>query len=243
MKPYNIDMHIHTCLSACGDWGMSPRAVVEKCKEIGLDLIAISDHNSMENAEAAMRVGKRIGLSVLPGMEVCSREEVHILAIFDDLEQAQIMQEYVYKHLPGTNRPEFFGDQVVANEYDEVIHENSRLLNGATTLGISEIVDKTHGLGGLSIASHVDRPLYGLMNQLGFIPPDLPLDGVEVSYRMSIREAREKYPSIGDRACVTASDAHYLSDLGRARTIVMMKEPTFEEIRLTLQGKDGRRIL
>ncbi|QTA87405.1 PHP domain-containing protein [Desulfonema magnum] len=243
MNYYKADMHIHTCLSPCAEWEMSPRGVVERSRKKQLDIIAICDHNSMENAEAAMRVGKDIGVNVLPGMEICSKEEVHILAIFENSNLARDMQEYVYAHLPGENQPEFFGSQVVANENDEVLAENQRLLIGATTLGVREIVEHTHLLGGLSIASHVDRPAFGMISQLGFIPPDLPLDGVEVSYRMSPKEARKKIPGIRDLPCVTSSDAHYPDDIGKAMTVFMMNAASFKEIRLALKGDGGRGIL
>ncbi|MCP4107566.1 MAG: PHP domain-containing protein [Desulfobacteraceae bacterium] len=236
------DLHVHTCLSPCAELDMSPRGVVEKSREKGLDIIAVCDHNSMENAEAAIRAGKKAGVHVLPGMEVCSKEEIHILAIFEELEQARAMQEYVYAHLPGTNRPEFFGNQVVANENDEVVGENSRLLIGASTLKLHEIVDKTHFFGGLGIASHVDRPAFGLISQLGFIPPDLPLDGIEVSWRMSPGEAREKIPGIGNLPCITSSDAHFPEDIGKSHTVFIIKAPVLDEIRLALQGKHGREV-
>ncbi|MDM8524126.1 PHP-associated domain-containing protein [Desulfococcaceae bacterium HSG8] len=243
LKQYHTDLHIHTCLSPCGDWEMSPRGVVEMSRDKGLDIIAVCDHNSMENAEAAMRVGEKTGVCVFPGMEICSREEAHILAIFSDPERARAMQEYVYDHLPGENRSEYFGNQIIANEYDEVLGENDRLLIGATTLAIHEIVEKTHALGGLSIASHVDRPAFGIISQLGFIPPDLPLDGVEISYRIPPEDWQEKVPGIGDFPCITSSDAHYPDDIGRARTVFLIDTPSPEEIRLALQGAKGREIV
>jgi PHP family Zn ribbon phosphoesterase len=239
---FKADLHIHTCLSPCAEWEMTPKAIIAKSREQGIDIIAICDHNSAENTAAAMRAGKKSGVCVLPGMEICSKEEVHILAIFESPEHALAMQTYIYAHLPGKNRPEYFGHQIVVNEDDEVIEENSRMLIGATTLGIREIVDKTHEMQGISIASHVDRPAFGIISQLGFIPPDLPLDAVEVSFRMSVRDAREKIAGIRDLPCITSSDAHYPDDIGKIRTIFEIKAPSFEEIRLALQGSGGRRV-
>ncbi len=237
------DLHIHTCLSPCGDWEMSPRAVVEKSREKGLDIIAICDHNCAENAAVAMRLGEKMGICVLPGMEICTKEEVHILALFADMTAVMAMQEYVLAHLPGTNRPDYFGYQIIADENDEVIGENDRMLIGATTLSIEKIVEKTHQVGGLSIAAHVDRQAFGIISQLGFIPPDLPLDGVEVSFRIPLREARKKIPGISHLPCVTSSDAHFPQDIGRAKTEMIMDTPCFEEIRLALQDRDGRSIV
>jgi PHP family Zn ribbon phosphoesterase len=222
---------------------MSPKKIIQKSLDARLDLIALCDHNSAENAGATMREGNKQGVQVLPGLEICSREEVHILALFDELDPTLEMQTYVYDNLPGENNTKVFGFQVVANEEDEVIGENPRLLIGATRLSLHDIVDKTHGLGGINISCHVDRPGYGIINQLGFIPDDLNLDGLEVSYRIKLAEAAQSIPGIGNFSCVTASDAHYLNDIGRACTVFELAEPSLAEIRLALAGKDGRRIL
>ncbi len=243
LRAFKVDLHIHTCLSPCADWEMGPRDVVRRSREAGLDLIAVCDHNSSENAGAAMREGERAGVAVLPGMEVCSREEVHILALFDVLDQALAMQAFVYAGLPGENQPELFGYQVVANEDNEVLGENPRLLIGATAYGLEEIVHRTHALGGLSISCHVDRPVNGIINQLGFIPPDLGLDGVEVSYRVPLAQARERCPMIGALPCITSSDAHFLKDIGRAATLLRLAAPSLREIGRALRAESGRGVL
>ena len=242
MRYYSADLHIHTCLSPCSDWEMSPKKIVAKSIDKQLDIIAICDHNSAENVQVAIRLGEKLGLCVLPGMEICSREEVHILGLFSTVEQARAMQEYVYAHLPGENQTELFGYQVIVNEKDEVHGEVSRLLIGATRLSLQDIVVKIHNLGGLSIASHVDRPSFGIIGQLGFIPADLLLDGVEVSYRVPLNEARQKVPGLMNFPCISSSDAHFPDDIGKAKTVFALATPTFEEIRLALKGKNGRRI-
>ena len=243
LKRFKADLHIHSCLSPCSDWSMSPKKIVQQSLEVGLDLIALCDHNSAENTGATMREGNRQGVKVLPGMEICSKEEVHILALFDELEPALEMQAYVYANLPGENNTEVFGFQVIANEQDEVIGENPRLLIGATRLGLHDIVKQTHALGGINISCHVDRPAYGIINQLGFIPEDLNLDGLEVSARIKLAEAAQTIPGIGNFPCVTASDAHYPNDIGKVCTVFQLAEPTLAEIRLALAKKNGRRIL
>ena len=243
LKEFKADLHIHTCLSPCGDWDMSPRGIVQRGLEAGLDLIAVCDHNSGENAGAVMREGRRRGLAALPGMEICSREEVHILALFETLEQVLAMQEFVYAGLAGKNQPEVFGYQIVANEENEVLGENPRLLISATCYSLADIVRHTHAWGGLSVSCHVDRPANGIINQLGFIPPDLELDGVEVSYRIPLGRARETLPAIGAFPCITSSDAHYLEDIGRAYCVLHMAAPTFDELSLALKGQQGRRIV
>jgi predicted metal-dependent phosphoesterase TrpH len=243
LKKFKTDMHIHSCLSPCGDWEMSPKRIVQQSLEVGLDLIAICDHNTAENAGVAMCEGEKRGVHVLPGMEVCSKEEVHTLALFEKLTQALEMQEYVYANLPGENNPDVFGCQVVANENDEVLGENPRLLIGATRLGLHGIVEKTHELGGLCLCSHVDRPAYGIINQLGFIPADLALDGVEVSRHVKLADAPKTVAGIEKFGCITTSDAHFLDDIGKVWTVFQMAEPTIEEIRKSLLQQEGRRIL
>ena len=243
LKEFKADLHIHTCLSPCGDWDMSPRGIIQRSLEAGLDLIAVCDHNSGENAGAVMREGRRRGLAALPGMEICSREEVHILALFETLEPVLAMQAFVYSGLAGNNQPEVFGYQIVANEENEVLGENPRLLIGATRYSLADIVGHTHGLGGLSVSCHVDRPANGIIQQLGFIPAGLDLDGVEVSYRLSPAAARTAFPAIGPLPCVTSSDAHGLAEIGRARTVLRMAAPTLGEIGWALRGLHGRMVL
>jgi predicted metal-dependent phosphoesterase TrpH len=243
LKRYAADLHIHTCLSPCADWEMSPQKIVSASLRAGLDLIAVCDHNSAENAGAVMRQGSRFGLRVLPGMEICSREEVHLLAIFEDLDSALEMQIAVYANLDGQNNPDVFGCQVVANENDQVLEENTRLLIGATRLNVQEISQQAHHLHGLCLAAHVDRQAFGIMAQLGFIPKDLALDAVEVTYRLPLPEARQRLAGIGDLPAVTSSDAHYLQDIGRACTVFEIAEPCLAEIRLALNGLNGRKIV
>lgn len=243
LKHYKADLHIHSCLSPCSDWDMSPRKIVKKSLERQLDLIAICDHNTAENTAATLREGTRQGIVVLPGMEICSREEVHLVTLFNEIEDALKMQELIYDHLPGKNQPDIFGHQVIADEHDQVLGENARLLIGATQLSLLDIVEKAHQLGGICISSHVDRPSYSLIGQLGFIPDDLHLDAVEVSYRIPLDKAATEVPGIKDYPCVTASDAHFLKDIGKVWTEFVLAAPTLEEIRMALAGAKRRRIL
>jgi predicted metal-dependent phosphoesterase TrpH len=243
LKRYSADLHIHTCLSPCADWEMSPQKIVSASLQAGLDLIAVCDHNSAENAAAVMHQGAKFGLRVLPGMEICSREEVHLLALFEDLDSALEMQIAVYANLDGRNNPEVFGCQVVANENDQVLEENTHLLIGATRLSVQEISQETHHLHGLCLAAHADRQAFGIIAQLGFIPQDLALDAVEVTYRFPLRDANQRLAGIRDLPVVTSSDAHYLQDIGRAYTVFEIAEPCLAEIRLALNGLDGRKIV
>lgn len=243
LEDYRADLHIHSCLSPCGDWEMSPKKIVQQSITRGLDIIALCDHNSIENAAAAMQEGKRRGLAVLPGMEICSREEVHLLAIFDRISDAESMQALVYDHLPGINQSEIFGHQVVADAEDMVVCENEHLLIGATGLGLHELVRQTHNRGGLSITSHIDRQAYSIIGQLGFIPDDLDIDAVEISARTDRKTAASTYAGLDRFELIASSDAHYLKDIGQASTVFRLAEPTLAEIRLALRNEGGRKII
>jgi PHP family Zn ribbon phosphoesterase len=222
---------------------MSPKNIVQKSLEQQLDLIAVCDHNTAENVAATLREGTRQGIAVLPGMEICSKEEVHLVTLFKAMEDTLKMQEYVYAHLPGKNQAEVFGHQVIADEHDQVLGENPRLLIGATQLSLLDIVEEAHHLGGICISSHVDRPSYSLIGQLGFIPKDLHLDAVEVSYRVPLEKAPTEVVGINDYPCVTFSDAHFLHDIGKVWTEFVLAAPNLNEIRLALTNTDGRKIV
>jgi 3',5'-nucleoside bisphosphate phosphatase len=242
MKNFKGDLHIHTCLSPCADLSMSPLTIVKESLQKGLNFIAVCDHNSAENAGAVARAGARLGLHVLPGIEINSREEIHSLAIFDSEEQAVVMQRIIYEHLYGTNSPEVFGEQVVANEVDEVEGFNDRMLIGSTQMSIEAIVDEVHRLGGISIASHVDRPSYSILSQLGFIPPELELDAVEISYRSDRKVFASSIGTLRGLPIVTSSDAHSPEDIGRCSISFLMEAPCVDEIRLALREESGRRV-
>jgi predicted metal-dependent phosphoesterase TrpH len=165
---------------------MVPTAIIQKAKQMGLDIIGICDHNSAENVSAVLQAGRRQNLPIIPGMEITSREEVHILGLFQDQDQLQCMQDLVYDNLPGENDEDVFGSQTVVDQYDNALGSTAKLLIGATSFTLEQTVNAIHDCGGLAIASHIDRERFGLVGQLGFIPDGLPLDAVEVSPRSSV---------------------------------------------------------
>ena len=241
LRSFKADLHIHTCLSPCAEVRMSPARIAKQAKACGIEILGITDHNSAENIPAALESARRLGLHVLPGMEVTSVEEVHILALFDTGEADRQLQQTVYAHLPGENDEETFGMQVIANADDEVLGFNQRLLIGATTLGVDEIVQRIGELGGLAVAAHIDRPSFSLLGQLGFIPQDLSLDALEISSAISYQDAMRRYaPSL---PMLQSSDAHKEEDIGHSCTEFLMETVSIAEIRMALQGTDGRTIL
>ena len=214
---------------------------MEKAKEKKLDIIAICDHNSAENVEAAMAVGLKTGITVLPGMEVQSVEEVHIIALFKNLNSVISLQDTVFSNISSEkNDAGFFGEQIIANEFDEVEGYNTKLLIGATQLSLDRVVNRIHELEGLAIAAHVNRETYSIIGQLGFIPENLNLDALEISSNINLETAIKKFPEIEGFPVVTSSDAHYLHDIGKAYTTFMIEKPAFDEIKMALEKKGGR---
>jgi len=222
---------------------MSPRGVVQTAVEKGLDLIGVCDHNSAENVLAAKRAGQAAGLMVLGGMEVTTAEEAHILAFFDRDDDLLAFQELVYGRLSGKNDEKRFGQQVIADEEDGVTGFCDRLLIGATTLPVEQVVAAARAATGesLVIAAHVDRDVFSLIGQLGFIPPHLGLDAVEVSRHMTIEAARKQFADCSSYPVITSSDAHCPEDIGARAMYLSIEEATVGEIKKALQNRDGRK--
>jgi PHP family Zn ribbon phosphoesterase len=243
IREFRCDFHVHTCLSPCADLDMYPRAVVSMSLARRLDIIAICDHNSSENVQYVIKCAEGTGLTVLPGMEITSSEEVHILALFDKLENLTPLQDLVYRHLPGKNDEDIFGCQAIVNEHDEVEGLSERLLIGATTLPLQQIVSDIRRFGGLAIAAHIDRESFGILGQLGFIPEGLALDALEISRRTGLSEARRRWPELAQSAFVESSDSHIITDIGKGITRAFMEEATTAELRMAFEKKNGRYIL
>lgn len=242
IRPYRCDLHLHTCLSPCAELDMHPRALIDKCIENKLDIVAITDHNASENVIYCIRAAAGKPLRVLPGMEVSSREEVHILALFETIEALALFQEFVYARLPGENREEIFGCQAIVNENGEVEGFNPRLLIGATEWSLGEVIQAIHDRQGLAIASHINRESFSVIGQLGFIDPAMPFDALEVTGDLGISGARRHHPDWFSRAVITSSDAHFLRDVGKGATLFHLNTPEVEELRRAFQGREGRMI-
>ncbi|MBI5740962.1 MAG: PHP domain-containing protein [Nitrospirae bacterium] len=240
---YKADLHIHTCLSPCAELEMTPSDIVGTALEKGINLIAITDHNSAENVPAARKASANTDVTVLAGMEISSAEEAHILALFNDVESVMKLQDIVYKNLlPGGNDEKLFGEQIVVNENNEVLGFNNRLLIGATTLPAQDIVDTIRSLGGLAVASHIDRETFGIISQLGFIPERLKFDALEISPNTGREQAEFIFSEYKSFAWVTSSDAHVIKDIGRRTVNFFMKGPTIEEMALAFRNMEGRRL-
>jgi len=242
VKRFCIDLHIHTCLSPCGELEMTPDSVVKKCIEKKIDVIAVCDHNSAENVKWIQKAALNSELIVLPGMEITTSEEVHILALFDSIDKVMNLQDYIYSNLlPGENDNDLFGMQVVANEKNEVEKIVHKLLIGGTTISLNKAIKKIHSLNGLAIPAHIDRESFSIIAQLGFIPDDMNADAVEVSYRADVDEIL-KIPGVKRFPIIRSSDAHQLSEIGRVTTVIYIENVSVDEFKMAFSNEKGRRL-
>jgi len=243
LRHFRADLHIHSCLSPCGELSNYPRKIVERALAAGLRIIAICDHNSAENARAVVRAARGTGLAVFPGMELTSEEEVHTLGLFPTMNHLLPLQERVFRGLPKLPaRKRLTQDQVIVNENDEVLGFSPHSLFAATRLSVHEIVTGIHQCGGLAVASHIDRGAFSIFSQLGFIPDDLDFDALEVSPLMTIAEARAAFKPPAHFPLVRFSDAHQPAEIGQAATDLILAGPAFAEVRMAFDGRNGRRI-
>lgn len=242
MQTFFADLHIHTVLSPCGDLLMTPQNIIDRALEIGLDIIAITDHNSAKNVVTAVELAADTELTIIPGMEVETKEEVHLVCLFPSLDKILKWQGIVEKDLPEIeNNEEAFGPQLITDLEDEYIKKESKLLLQATTLSVEEVVSKVRDLAGIVIPAHVDKNNYSLIYNLGFINPDLDISGVEISKNMSKEDAQMEFEQLNNYSLLSNSDAHYLDDLKKSMKLYL-EEATFQELKLAINGEKGRKI-
>ncbi len=225
------DLHIHTALSPCADKSMTPNNIVNMALLKELDVIAVTDHNSAENAGAVLKCAEGTKLTVIPGMELETMEEVHVICLFPDLKASLSMQKVVYDSLPRLpNREDIFGAQFVMDEHDEVVGKIDRMLITASGLSIEEVLRYVGDLGGVAIPAHIDRQSYSIISNLGMVPAHLNIKFLEVSRSFDLEKDRKAFPGVGDYQLVKSSDAHMLGDILEREFFLELKEISSSEI-------------
>lgn len=203
------DLHIHSCLSPCGDALMTPNNIVGMAFIKQLDAIAVCDHNSARNLPAIAQVAGMMGVVLLPGLELTTREEAHLLAYFARVEDALAFSDEVKAHLPPIpNNPKFFGEQQIMNAQDEVIGIEDRLLISALDLPFEACAALIHEHGGLCVPAHINRGSSGVLNALGFLPEHARYDALEIA-----RSAPPPCVDVSGYRILHSSDAHYLENI------------------------------
>ena len=215
---------------------MSPRNIVERAREVGLDIIAITDHNIVANGLYAQIAAHGTGVLVLFGMELQTLEELHLLIVLPDRETAMELQALVYSRLPDMkNDPEYFGDQVVVDEEDNIVRFEERLLLNSSNISLNEAVSWVKARGGLVIPSHIDSPTFSIISQLGYVPAEVPFDALEIAKKERLQKIVD-FVFAKDVPLVAFSDAHYLKDIGKRRISLSMDQPDFAGVANALKG-------
>jgi len=234
----SYDLHIHTALSPCADNDMTPNNIVNMACLKGLDIIAVTDHNSAENVEAVIKCSHKKNLVVVPGMEVMSSEEVHVLCLFATLEKVLEFQEIVYNSLPPIpNRPDIFGQQIIFNEKDHITGYVDTLLLASAGLSIEDVFNHTIRLGGAAIPAHVDKSSYSMISNLGTIPEELEVKYLEISRNCTETEFKSSHPNLSKYEFLKSSDAHFLWDILERESFIELEEPSAQCLIAKLKNK------
>ena len=236
MGRFAFDLHMHSCLSPCGGEDNTPANLAGMCSLAGLDVVALTDHNTAGNCAAFCRAAERYGLLALPGMELTTSEEVHVVCLFSDLAAAEGFGALVRTRLPGVkNKAAIYGPQVLMDETDRVLGEEDAFLAGATDLGIYEAAALARSFGGLAYPAHIDRPSFSLLANLGLWDPDMGFPLAEVS--QSCPPELFTRPDLQGVRHITASDAHYLDQIMDAHQYMELPERTPKAVLDWLQGQ------
>ena len=210
------DLHMHTCLSPCGDDDMTPYNAVNLAKLLGYDMIAVTDHNSCLNCPAAVRAGEAAGLVVVPGMELCTAEEIHNVCLFPSLDAAKEFSDFVYDKMPDIiNRPEIFGEQIITDEKDNIIGYEKRLLTVASDITEGETVKAVSSYGGVCFPAHIETPTF---------------KAAGLSRYADEKKLSAENPCLGNMKLFVNSDAHRLSDIPEPQNELELPECSAEAL-------------
>lgn len=215
MKVY-YDLHIHSCLSPCGDEDMTPNNIVNMARLAGLDMIALTDHNSCKNCPAILKVAERAGIVALAGMELCTAEECHVVCLFPDIGAAMEFDAMVEKTLPPIrNRPDAFGEQVIMDDGDKAAGSYETLLITASSISIDDVARIVGEYRGIALPAHIDRPSYSVISALGTVP-EAGFRAFEVSREGDPDRLAGVYPALRGHPILCNSDAHELCRIQQA---------------------------
>ena len=227
MTSYYYDLHIHSCLSPCGDDDMTPNNIAGMAALKGLNLLALTDHNSCKNCPAFFEACKRQGIVPVAGMELSTAEDIHLVCLFESLDAAMAFDREIEKHMsPIKNRADIFGNQLILNGEDEIIGEEENLLISATDLWIDDAIDLARSFGAHVRPAHIDRESNGIVATLGNIPPEYGFTCFEFNDAANVEEYQKRFPFISRESVLVCSDAHQVWNINEAEhCLVLDDEP------------------
>ncbi len=234
------DLHIHSCLSPCGDDDMTPANIVGMAKIIGLDLIALTDHGSCKNCPAFAAAADEYGMHVLFGMELTTAEEVHVLCYFSSLADAMAFDAEEYEHLPDIpNEPAFFGNQLIYDTNDQICGTEQKLLISATDIPFDAVYDLVTAYNGVMVPAHINKSTTSLLQNLGFIPEDSRFCCAEVKNPDDWPALCEAYPYLKNCRMLSSSDTHSLNGFNEPIRFLSPDELSAEAILRHLEQKES----
>lgn len=211
MNRYYYDLHIHSCLSPCGDDDMTPNNICGMAALNGLNIVALTDHNTAKNCPAFFAAAKKNGIIPIAGMELTTAEDIHLVCLFENLDDAMKFSEYVEtRRIKIPNRTDIFGNQFILDENDEIIGREEFLLSNATQISVDEAVNIVEGYNGICYPAHIDRQGNGIIAILGVFPDNPEFLCAEFNDKEKTDEYFEKYKNVKDKKIIVSSDAHYL---------------------------------
>jgi PHP family Zn ribbon phosphoesterase len=244
MNGWAVDLHIHTALSPCAESEMSPGNVVTRARDLEIDVLAITDHNTCGNVRPFVEKGEEMGVLVLPGMELETREGIHVVCLFDGLEAAADFDRLVQTLLPAVpNNVKALGHQFLLDRNGAVVGEDPRMLLLGADISIDGAVIEAESRGGLAIAAHVDRQAYSLVSVFGFVPNHLGLHGIELTTHLRRDEAMIVQAEELGYQLISASDAHMLNQIQSPHCYAVLERWSLEELKWALRGREGRSIM
>ena len=230
MKLY-YDFHIHSCLSPCGDKDMTPNNIVNFAKIMGYDVIALTDHNTALNCPAVEKIAQENGITFIPGMELCTSEEVHIVCLFYTLKDALNFSEYVKSTMPPIkNKPSVFGEQLICDENDDIIGQEDILLVTASGISTEKVVKKVAEYNGICYPAHIDRSSFSILSNLGMIDEYFGFKCAEIYDIMKEDELKKKHPYLNKLKILSDSDAHYLENMRLPQQVIDVPENNIKAI-------------
>lgn len=228
MNRYFYDFHIHSCLSPCADDDMTPNNIAGMAALKGLNLLALTDHNSCKNCPAFYEACRRQGIIPIAGMELTTAEDIHLVCLFEDLDWAMAFDAEISKHiLPVKNRPDIFGKQLILNQDDEIIGEEETLLISATDLWAQDAIELARSFGAHVHPAHIDRVSNGIVAILGDIPQEYHFDCYELNNYLNIEAYMQQFPYIQREDVLVCSDAHQLWAINEAEHSLLIDDEPY----------------
>ncbi len=228
---FRYDLHNHSCLSPCGDNDMTPYNFVNMSKIMGLDVVALTDHNTCLNCPAAVKAGEKAGITVIPGMELCTSEEIHVVCLLPDVESALEFSEYIRSTIPPVkNRESIFGEQLITDDEDKILGKEELLLTTASSVGLYEVPSLIDKYGGVAFPAHINRSSYSVVSNLGGISSDMGFGCAELTPDADTELYKQKYPDLKKMKILYNADAHYLENINMNPRHIDVEKCTVENI-------------